>query len=110
MLHQVERSTFVLGCEVGDSGARIVNIRAAQRLEVDLLAYSHDDRSVLVGEVKWAAPRDVGRLLAELEEKARRLPEAGGREVVAALWLKAGGKGRENERVVGPRMVLDLLR
>lgn len=79
-------------------------------LEVDLLAYSSDDRSVLIGEVKWAAPRDAGRLLAEVDEKARRLPEVGGREVVAALWIKAGGRGVEPERMVGPRMVLDVLR
>ncbi len=79
-------------------------------LEVDLLAYSHDDQSILVGEVKWATPRDPDRLLAELEEKARRLPEVGGRQVVAALWLKAGGTGGEKERVVGPRRVLDVLR
>ncbi|HEV7671423.1 MAG TPA: ATP-binding protein [Thermoanaerobaculia bacterium] len=79
-------------------------------LEVDLLAYSSDDRSVLVGEVKWAIPRDAKRLLAELEEKARRLPEVRGREVAAVLWLKAGGKGMGAERLVGPRMVLDVLR
>ncbi len=79
-------------------------------LEVDLLALSNDDRSVLVGEVKWTTPRDPDRLIAELEEKARRLPEVEGREVVAALWLKAGGKGVGAERLVGPRTVLDVLR
>ncbi len=79
-------------------------------LEVDLLALSNDDRSVLVGEVKWTTPRDPDRLIAELEEKARRLPEVEGREVVAALWLKAGGKGVGAERLVGPRTVLEVLR
>ncbi len=79
-------------------------------LEVDLLAYSSDDKSVLVGEVKWSAVRDVGRLIAEVEEKARRLPEVSGREVVAALWLKAGGQDVGIERVVKPRLVLEVLR
>ncbi len=79
-------------------------------LELDLLALSNDDRSVLVGEVKWTTARNTDRLLAELEEKARRLPEVGAREVVAALWLKAGGEGGETERLVGPRMVLEVLR
>lgn len=77
-----------------------------QPLEVDLVAQSGDCGSLLVGEVKWAAPRDTGRLLAELEAKARRLPLAAGRELVLALWLKAPAAGL----VVTPRQVLDVLR
>lgn len=79
-------------------------------LEVDLLAYSSDDRSILIGEVKWATPRDADRLLAELAEKAGRLPAVGGREVVVALWLRVTGKDVETGRLVSPRMVLDVLR
>jgi AAA+ ATPase superfamily predicted ATPase len=81
-----------------------------QPLEVDLVAYSADGRSVLVGEVKWAAPRDADRLLTQLEDKARRLPAAAGREVVLALWLKAPVARVAAERVVTPRQVLDVLR
>ena len=78
-------------------------------LEVDLVALSQDGGSLLVGEVKWAAPRDAGRLLAELEAKARLLPFAAGREVVPMLWLREpvadlGG------RVVTPRQALAALR
>jgi hypothetical protein len=79
-------------------------------LEADLVAYSTDGRSVLVGEVKWATPSDPERLLAELEAKARRLPVAAGREVVIALWLKAPAGGPAAERVVTPRQVLGVLR
>lgn len=79
-------------------------------LEVDLVAHSNDGGSVLVGEVKWAAPRDAGRLLAELEAKARRLPVAEGREVVPALWLKEPVDGPATGRVMTPRQVLDVLR
>jgi AAA+ ATPase superfamily predicted ATPase len=81
-----------------------------QPLEVDLVAESSDGGSVLVGEVKWAAPRDAARLLAQLEEKARRLPAAAGREAVLALWLKAPVDGLPAGRVVTPRQVLDVLR
>ncbi|MFL6291441.1 MAG: ATP-binding protein [Thermoanaerobaculia bacterium] len=80
-----------------------------QPLEVDLVAHGSDG-SVLVGEVKWATPRDAGRLLAELETKARRLPIATGREVVPALWLKTPIAGQTAARVVTPRQVLDVLR
>lgn len=79
-------------------------------LKVDLVAHGHDGGSVLVGEVKWAAPRDAERVLAELEEKALRLPMAAGREVVLALWLKAPAEGPATDRVVVPRQVLDVLR
>jgi uncharacterized protein len=81
-----------------------------QPLEVDLVAHSSDGGSVLVGEVKWAAPRDAERHLAELEAKARRLPVAAGREVVTALWLKAPVRGLAASRMVTPRQVLDVLR
>lgn len=81
-----------------------------QPLEVDLVAYSIDGGSVLVGEVKWGAPRDAERLLAELEAKARRLPVAAGKEAVLALWLKAPVEGLAADRVVTPRQVLDVLR
>jgi AAA+ ATPase superfamily predicted ATPase len=79
-------------------------------LEVDLVASSLDRGSVLIGEVKWAAPSDAERLLAELDAKARRLPLAAGREVVLALWLKERVKGWATDRVVTPRQVLDVLR
>jgi len=79
-------------------------------LEVDVVAESLDGRSLLVGEVKWSAPRDAARLLAELEGKAKRLPFAAGREVVTALWLKAPVEGDVGKQVVTPRQVLDVLR
>lgn len=81
-----------------------------QPLEVDLVAYSTDGSSVLVGEVKWAAPRDAGRLLAQLETKVRNLPVVAGREVVPALWLKAPADRLPPGQVVAPRQVLDVLR
>lgn len=80
-----------------------------QPLEVDLVAHSLDGRSVLVGEAKWAAPRDAERLLAQLEDKARRLPVSAGREIVPMLWLKAAD-GLPADRLVTPRRILDVLR
>lgn len=79
-------------------------------LEVDLVAHSIEGGSLLVGEVKWAAVSDAGRLLAELEAKARRLPVATGREVVLGLWLKEPAEGPAAGRVVTPRQVLEVLR
>jgi uncharacterized protein len=81
-----------------------------QPLEVDVVAESSDGGSVLVGEVKWAAPRDAERLLAQLEQKARRLPATTGRETVLALWLKGPVDTLTAGPVVTPRQVLEVLR
>jgi AAA+ ATPase superfamily predicted ATPase len=81
-----------------------------QPLEVDVVAESSDGGSVLVGEVKWAAPRDAERLLAQLEQKARRLPATTGRETVLALWLKSPVDTLTAGRVITPRQVLEVLR
>lgn len=82
-------------------------------LEVDLVAESQDGHSLLLGEVKWSAPRDAGRWLQELELKARNLPFVQGRRVFPALWLKEpspGAPGEPEARVVSPSEVLEVLR
>lgn len=79
-------------------------------LEVDLVAESAGGDRLLVGEVKWAAPREGRRLEQELVSKATRLPFLGGREVVPTLWLAAAPKDMQKSRVVTPRHVLEVLR
>lgn len=79
-------------------------------LEVDLVAESANGDRLLVGEVKWAAPREGRRLEYELMKKAERLPFVGGREVVPMLWLSALPDDLPRSRVVIPRQVLDALR
>lgn len=77
-------------------------------LEVDLVAESAEMDALLVGEVKWASPRDADRLLKELGRKAERLPFVKGREVVLALWLRGSAPGEG--QVITPRDVLAFLR
>jgi AAA+ ATPase superfamily predicted ATPase len=79
-------------------------------LEVDLMAESAGGDRLLVGEVKWASPREVRRLEHDLTNKAARLPFVGGREVVPVLWLAAAPKDVQRSRVVTPPQVLDVLR
>ncbi len=79
-------------------------------LEVDVVAESAGGDRLLVGEVKWASPRDGRRLQHELTNKAARLPFVGGREVVTVLWLVAAPKDVQESRIVTPRQVLDALR
>ena len=79
-------------------------------LEIDLVAESAGGDRLLVGEVKWTAPRESHRLEHELRTKAARLPFVGGREVVPVLWLAAAPRDLRKSRVVTPRQVLDVLR
>jgi AAA+ ATPase superfamily predicted ATPase len=79
-------------------------------LEVDLVAESISGDRLLVGEVKWASPREGGRLEHELANKAARLPFVGGRDVVPMLWLAAAPKDMPRSRVVTPAQVLGVLR
>lgn len=79
-------------------------------LEIDLVAESASGERVLVGEVKWSAPRDTKRLAAALERKAASLPFVRGREVRVALWLRASTAAPARARVLTPRQVLEVLR
>lgn len=77
-------------------------------LEIDVVAESDDRRAVLVGEAKWSG-KSPSALLAGLEEKGRRLPFLGKREIVAALWLATARSGSP-PAVVTARSVLQALR
>jgi AAA+ ATPase superfamily predicted ATPase len=79
-------------------------------LEVDLVAESVAGDRLLVGEVKWATPRDGRRLEYELRQKAERLPLVRGREVVPKLWLPAAPGNVQKSQVITARQVLEVLR
>jgi AAA+ ATPase superfamily predicted ATPase len=79
-------------------------------MEVDLVAESAAGDALLVGEVKWSVPKAVPEALAELERRAKNLPFAAGRQVLVALWLKEGVRGKAGRQVITPRRVLAGLR
>ena len=59
-----------------------------ERIELDVVAESLDKKYLLVGECKWTTGESSDRLLAELVEKAARLPFAKGHTIVPKLFLK----------------------
>lgn len=81
-----------------------------QPLEVDLVAESDDGKVLLVGEAKWSVVEDPARALAQLAAKAERLPFLAGREVLPALWLKEGPRGKLAPQVITPGKVLGVMR
>jgi AAA+ ATPase superfamily predicted ATPase len=58
-------------------------------MELDLVAESAEGDALLVGEVRWSREERADRLLDELRRKAENLPEARGRKVFCALWLRS---------------------
>lgn len=59
-----------------------------QEMEFDVMAQSIDGKALLVGECKWTNPEVASELYAHLVQKAKRLPQARGKEVIAVLFLK----------------------
>ncbi|MDL2251223.1 ATP-binding protein [Odoribacter sp. OttesenSCG-928-J03] len=64
------------------------NVSKDERIELDVVAESLDKKYLLVGECKWTAKEDRGRLLAELREKAEKLPFAHKYTIITKLFLK----------------------
>lgn len=62
--------------------------RDKKPLEVDVVASSTDNSSLLIGEVKWTETNDMQPLTALLERKIDALPFTGDKNIVKALFLK----------------------
>ncbi len=64
------------------------NVSKDERLELDVVAESLDKKYLLVGECKWTTKENSDRLLAELREKAKKLPFASQYTIITKLFLK----------------------
>lgn len=64
------------------------NVSREERIELDVVAESLDRKHLLVGECKWTTEENSDRLLAELREKAKKLPFAKNHIIVTKLFLK----------------------
>lgn len=64
------------------------NVSREERIELDVVAESSDKKYLLVGECKWTTQENSSRLLAELKEKAQKLPFAKNHTIIPKLFLK----------------------
>ena len=78
--------------------------------EIDVVAESASNDSLLVGEAKWSDDVDLDRTFARLEQKALQLPLARNKRVVLTVWVKSTRAARRPPNVLTPRQVLDVLR
>lgn len=76
--------------------------------EVDLVAESADGSALLIGEVEWSEPNDLGRARAELERKATLLPFADGRPVFKALWRKRAAAEQQPDLISASEILASL--
>jgi hypothetical protein len=73
------------------------------------VAVSRDEKYLLVGECKWSdRTMDVGKLFADLEQKANLLPFAQGKTIVPALFLKRKPAAVQMENVFFPEDILQI--
>jgi hypothetical protein len=64
------------------------NVSRNEMIEIDVVALSTDKKSILVGECKWNNISDSYALIANLIEKARKIPVVKGKEIVPILFVK----------------------
>ena len=80
-----------------------------QPMEIDVVAESDDESSLLLGEAGWTRAGDAASRLAALRRKAEAFPLRGGRTVRLALFLPDPAR-LTGARVFTPRHVLAALR
>lgn len=83
------------------------SISKNQHAEIDVMALSTDEKSLLVGECKWNENENTDLLLDHLLNKAMMLPMAASKEIVPVLFLKNNAKSAEN--IFFPKQVIDML-
>lgn len=82
--------------------------------EIDVVAVSHDRKTLLVGECKWSDRRrkfDLSAMDRQLREKAMHIPSARGKRIVTSCWI--GGNAQTTgqiERCITPSEVLNALK
>ena len=81
------------------------NVSREERIELDVVAESLDKKYLLMGECKWTTGENSDRLLAELREKAEKLPFAKNHIIITKLFLKNSPVGTM-ENVLLPKDVM----
>jgi AAA+ ATPase superfamily predicted ATPase len=83
------------------------NISRDEMIEIDVVAQSINKKNILVGECKWSDISNNDILIANLIEKAKKLPFAKGKEIVPMLFVKSCKT--LNDNILLPENILELL-
>ena len=82
------------------------NVSKDERFELDVVAESLDKKYLLVGECKWTTKENSSRLLAELKEKAEKLPFAKNHTIITKLFLKNPPIGNQANVLLPDNLIL----
>jgi len=83
------------------------NISREETIEIDVVAQSINKKTILIGECKWSTISNSDTLIANLIEKAKKLPFTKGKEIVPMLFVK--DCKTTNNNILLPENVLKLL-
>jgi len=82
-----------------------------EQLEIDLIAESIDEKTLLFGEVKWSSSVDIEGLFKNLNAKVEQLRFSSGYEVITAIWIKSVNSEQYHKKnIFTPKDVLKVLK
>ena len=83
------------------------NVARDEMIEIDVVVQSMDKKTILVGECKWSNLSNGDALMANLFEKAKKLPFTKGKKIVPVLFVR--DCKIMNSNILIPENVLKLL-
>lgn len=80
-------------------------------MEIDVVAESTDNKTLLVGEAKWSDNIRTGEISGQLTAKCANIPFLKNRKTIKVLFLKKDpGNVPDTIKVITPADVLNVLR
>lgn len=82
-----------------------------KQLEIDVVAESIDEKSLLFGEVKWSNSGNIEELFQNLNARVEQLRFISGYEIITAIWVKSVNSDQcHRKNIFTPKDVLKILK
>jgi len=79
-------------------------------MEIDVIAESLDNRSLLFGEAKWEEKTNTRATISRLRKVVANFPKQIDKNVIMAVWCKEDGIKNDECWIINPREVLSGLK
>ena len=80
--------------------------RDGKNMEIDVLAESLDDTSLLFGEAKWEEKTNIRATISRLRKAVANFPRRTDRNIIMAVWCKNNKIRNDECQIISPRDVL----
>lgn len=84
--------------------------RDGNNMEIDVVAESLDNKSLLFGEVKWEEKTNIKATISKLRNSAANFPKQTGKEIIMAVWCKDNKMKNREHLLISPDNVLSALK